>query len=99
MNNINLESKYLDFIKQILCSVFDDIEIFIFGSRTQGKADEYSDIDIAIKSKNKLDITDILYARSKFHDSTFPFKVDIIDLNNIDEKFYKIIEPDLVKIK
>ncbi len=37
----------------------------------------------------------ILNLRVAFSNSTFPYKVDIIDLNNIDEKFYNIIKDDL----
>jgi len=70
----------------------------IFGSRTQGKSLEYSDVDIALKSKNQIEFDKILNLRSTFSNSTFPYKVDIIDLNNIDEKFYNIIKDDLYKI-
>ena len=98
MSNLNLDNRYIDFIKDTINSVLDDVEIYIFGSRTQGKSLEYSDVDIALKSKNQIEFDKILNLRSIFSNSTFPYKVDIIDLNNIDEKFYNIIKDDLYKI-
>ena len=98
MSNLNLEDRYVEFIKDTISSVLDDVEIYIFGSRTQDKSIEYSDVDIALKSKNQIEFDKILDLRSAFSNSTFPYKVDIIDLNNIDEKFYNIIKDDLYKI-
>ena len=56
------------------------------------------DVDIALKSTCVIDINTILKIKVFFHDSTFPYKVDIIDLNAIDKNFYNIIKNDLIKI-
>lgn len=98
MKNLDLETKYINFIKNTILSVLSNVEIFIFGSRTQGKALEYSDIDIALRCDSEIDINKILQLKSKFSNSTFPYKVDIVDLNSVDEKFLEIIKNDLVKI-
>ena len=97
-NNINLENKYIEFIAKTIQSVFADVEIYIFGSRVQGKSYKYSDVDIAIKGEKKLDITKIITLKSKFHDSDFPYKIDIIDLNTIDNKFKNIIQKGMIQI-
>ena len=98
MKNLDLEIKYIDFIKNTVSSILDDAEIYMFGSRTHGKATKYSDIDIALKLDKIIEIDEVLKIKSKFQDSTFPYKVDIIDLNSIDEKFFNIIKDDLIKI-
>lgn len=98
MSNLNLDNQYVEFIKGTINSVLDDVEIYVFGSRTQGNSLEYSDVDIALKGKNQIEFDKILNLRVAFSNSTFPYKVDIIDLNNIDEKFYNIIKDDLYKI-
>jgi len=72
-------------------------EIFIFGSRTQGKAQKYSDVDIALKGE--IPFMDLLKVRALFENSTFPYKVDIIDLDNVKSEFLNIIKNDLHKIK
>lgn len=98
MLNLDLDNQYVEFIKETINSVLDGVEIYIFGSRTQGKSLEYSDVDIALKGKTQIEFDKILNLRVAFSNSTFPYKVDIIDLNNIDEKFYNIIKDDLYKI-
>ena len=52
----------------------------------------------AKRKKQEIDINKILRLKSLFNDSVFPYKVDIIDLNSIDENFFNIIKDDLVKI-
>lgn len=98
MNNLNLDEKYITFIKSTVQTVFDDTEIYIFGSRTQNQSYKYSDVDIALKGKQKLDITKILALKAKFHDSAFPYKVDIVDFNTLDKNFLSLIKPDMIKI-
>lgn len=40
----------------------------------------------------------MIMVKAKFEDSTFPYKVDIVDLNTLNKDFLKIIESDLYKI-
>lgn len=96
MSNLELADKYVDFIKKTIFSVLPDVEIYIYGSRVQGKAREYSDVDIALKGN--IAFNDLLKIKALFEDSTFPYKVDVVDLNTLPEKFLNIIEKDLYKI-
>ena len=92
-----LEERHLNFIKETLKKYVPspDAKFYIFGSRARGKYREYSDVDIAIDSpdltseiKSKLEI--------EFENSTFPYEVDIVDLNTIKENFKTLIQDDLV---
>lgn len=98
MAKLDLQEQYISFVRQTIQNILPDIEIYIFGSRTQGKACEYSDVDIALKGEKTIPFNDFLKIRSEFEDSTFPYKVDIVDLNELDESFLKIITPDLYRI-
>ena len=95
---LDLEPKYIDFIKETVLEEIPNSEIYIFGSRVQGNALEYSDVDIALKDEAKIPIETILKLRVKFENSTFPYKVDIVDLENLKEGFRGIIEKDLYRI-
>lgn len=95
---LNLEPKYIDFIKETVLAEIPNAEIYIFGSRVQGNALEYSDVDIALKDEKKIPVETILKLRVKFENSTFPYKVDIVDLENLKEGFRGIIEKDLYRI-
>lgn len=94
---IDLEQKYIDFIKHTVASNLCEYKLYVFGSRVKGVSKQYSDIDIAIESK---ELTPQIKSHLEFifEDSTIPYKIDIIDLNNITEKFKSLIEPDLVEL-
>ncbi len=94
---IDLEDKYIDFIKHTIKSELKNFKLYIFGSRAKNNAKEYSDIDLAIDSpeftekvKMKLELV--------FENSTIPYEVDIINLNTISETFKNIIKDDLLEI-
>lgn len=94
-----LEDRHIDLIKTILKNNIntENARFYIFGSRAKGKYSEYSDVDIAVdcadfsedqKLKLKLD----------FENSTFPYEVDIVDLNTIKENFKNLIKDDLIEL-
>ena len=95
---LDLDPKYIDFIKETILAEIPNVEIYIFGSRVQGNALEYSDVDLALKNEEKISIESILKLRIKFENSTFPYKVDIVDLKNLKDEFRGIIEKDLYRI-
>lgn len=98
MAKLNLDGKYIEFIKNTVNTLLPDVDIYVFGSRVQEKSLKYSDVDIALKGVGILDFNQVITLRAIFEDSSFPYKVDIIDLNNIDNNFYNIIKNDLYKI-
>ena len=71
---------------------------YIFGSRAKGTNKEYSDIDIAISLHNSaLPISVLTKINLDFENSTLPYKVDVIDLNAINDNFKNIIKDSLVR--
>ena len=96
-----LEDRYLKFIKDGLVLFFpsSDTKFYVFGSRSSGKYHQYSDVDIAIDDHGlKIDPALIVKVSSYFENSTFPYEVDIIDLNNISDNFKSIILDDLSEL-
>lgn len=98
MYKLNLDDKYIEFVNRLISEELEEVEVYIFGSRAQNNSYEYSDVDIALKAQNVIKIESLLKIKANFQNSTFPYKVDLIDLNSIDEKFFNIIKNDLVKI-
>lgn len=94
---IDLNEKYISFIKETVYHYLQNCEIYLFGSRTKGIAKKYSDIDIALKSPN-LNENILLKIINDFENSTLPYEVDVLDLNNISETFRQHIEQDLTQI-
>ncbi len=89
--------KYIEFIKETVAEILPEAEIYLFGSRTQNKAQKYSDVDIALKGE--ISFENLLKIKIAFENSTFPYKVDVVDLNSLKPEFLNIIKNDLHKIK
>lgn len=94
---INLEEKYLSFLNKVISGYLTSYTLYLFGSRVNGNSKKYSDIDIAISSK-ELSRSVKAKLEYEFENSTLPYEVDIVDLNDIAEEFRKLIENSLVKI-
>lgn len=94
---IDLEPKYIEFIKSTINQELKNYKLYIFGSRAKNKAKQYSDIDIAIDSA---ELTDKIKSKLEFlfENSTIPYEIDIVDLNNITQSFKELIEDDLVEL-
>lgn len=69
-----------------------DAEIIAFGSRIHGTAKTWSDLDLAIKPKSARDLKLTAEVKEAFQESELPFRVDIIDWNDISPAFRKAIE-------
>ena len=60
-----------------------DVKVYLFSSRAKEKNRKYSDIDLAIESKN--DIKDkIIELKSIIEESNLIYKVDIVELSKAD---------------
>lgn len=69
-------------------------EFFAYGSRVKGDFSELSDLDILVKTDEKI----IPELKEKFDKSYLPYIVNFTDYNSIDDKFYNLIKNDLIKI-
>jgi len=98
MKKFGLDIKYINFIKEAIEKKINGVKIFIFGSRAKSVYNEYSDIDLALDYNSKpLELHLILELKTDLADSTLPYKIDLIDLNNINPEFKKLIINDLLE--
>lgn len=76
-----LKNELLDFFKK------RKTEIFLFGSGVNRK--NFGDLDVALKGDIKE--TDLLKLKERFEESTFPYIVDFVNLNEVEKSFKKNI--------
>jgi nucleotidyltransferase substrate binding protein (TIGR01987 family) len=98
---IHIDEKHLNIIKSIIKSIaeFENCQIYLYGSRIQGKSVKYSDVDIAIDYHGKsLPDTIKLNLSSQLENSLLPYTVDILDINAISPVFKARIESEFVKL-
>ncbi|OHD54688.1 MAG: hypothetical protein A2Y33_02595 [Spirochaetes bacterium GWF1_51_8] len=89
---IDLSEKHLHMVKNILKIFIPDSEVRVFGSRTNGKSWEYSDLDIVVYSNEKTDNNTLYQLVEAFQESDLPFRVDVLDYCTLDENFKKIVD-------
>jgi predicted nucleotidyltransferase len=70
----------------------DDIDLWIEFFRASQKAKPWSDLDLAIKAESALDWKLLEEIKETFQQSELPFRVDVLDWNDITESFRKAIE-------
>ncbi|MEA1962033.1 MAG: nucleotidyltransferase domain-containing protein [Bacillota bacterium] len=88
---IDLESSYLEMIKEILSEHVPECKVWIFGSRVKGRARRYSDIDLVIIGKEKLDWHRMEALRDALSESDLPYMVDLLNWHDISESFREVI--------
>jgi predicted nucleotidyltransferase len=90
---INFEEKYLSEVRNILARHLDkNAEVYVFGSRVDGKHQQYSDLDLAVHAGGvKVSSQALTAIKTDFDNSLIPVKVDLVDINDISEEFKTII--------
>lgn len=88
---IDLPPEYLLEVRRILAEVVPECEVRAFGSRVSGRAQTYSDLDLAIVGRGSIDAARLEALKDAFSDSGLPFIVDVLDWNAISESFRKVI--------
>ncbi|MBU1087127.1 MAG: nucleotidyltransferase domain-containing protein [Candidatus Omnitrophica bacterium] len=96
---IDVSAQDLKIIKQILKKYVSDYEIRAFGSRVTGKAKSYSDLDLVIVGKQKIERKLMVLLKEAFENSKLNFRVDIIDWQIISNSFREIIKSEFEIIK
>ncbi|MEK7203166.1 MAG: nucleotidyltransferase domain-containing protein [Patescibacteria group bacterium] len=73
-------------------------QVFMFGSRVNGKASKYSDYDIGISGKKSLPSKTKILIEESLEESDIPYKVDIVDFFLVSPNFQKIALSKIKKI-
>jgi type I restriction enzyme S subunit len=73
-------------------------KVWVFGSRASGRARRYSDLDLAIDAGRLLTLDEIAELTEAFSDSDLPYKVDLVDWHNIDDRWRQTIMAERVAL-
>lgn len=69
-----------------------------FGSRVTGRARRHSDLDLAIDAGRPLTLDEIARLGEAFSDSDLPYRVDLVDWRNIDDRWRQTIATERVAL-
>ena len=89
---IDLSPQHLQTVRAILDRHVPNCEVRAFGSRTNGSAKNYSDLDLAVVAPTKLNPETLRQLKEAFEESDLPFRVDVLDWYGTSPEFQKVIE-------
>lgn len=92
---ILLNEEEITIVKKILTNYCPDAKVWLFGSRTTGKAKQYADLDILIKMNQPIPLRVMFLIKDDFAESNLPFIVDVVDWHRITPEFRMLITPQL----
>ncbi|MDR1255053.1 MAG: nucleotidyltransferase domain-containing protein [Puniceicoccales bacterium] len=89
---IDLDPSIAHELKRILQTYVPECRVFVFGSRVQGKAQRYSDIDLLLQGDYPLSESTLAKLRFALSDSNIPINVDVVDMNSLSVQFIQNIQ-------
>lgn len=78
-------------VNSILQRFLPENEVWAFGSRVNGNAKPYSDLDLAIISQQPIPLPLLAEVAEAFSESDLPWKVDLVDWATTSERFRQVI--------
>lgn len=78
---LKIAGKYLD---------LKNYKIFFFGSRVEGKGDEYSDIDVGIEGEEEIPIGIKADIKEEIENLPILYKIDVVDFKNVSSDFKEV---------
>src|SRR5215469_1843482 len=89
---LDIAPEHLETLKVILSDFVPDCEVRAFGSRCDGTARQYSDLDLCVRGNEKLDWQLLANLKDALMESNLPFRVDLLDYYTAPEHFRKTID-------
>lgn len=96
---IDVRPDLLAAVQRILQTHVPQYEVWAFGSRVNGAAKPYSDLDLAIITQQPLPLDVLGALQDAFAESDLPWRVDVVDWACTSESFRRIIEQNKVVVK
>lgn len=91
MSVLTITNEELAIVKRILQTHIPNLEVWAFGSRVKGNAKPYSDLDLAVITREPLSLQTHADLVDAFSESDLPWKVDIVDWALVAEPFKQVI--------
>ena len=96
---VDIRPDHLEIVQGILREHLPvDVQVWVFGSRTNWTTKDSSDLDLALEGKGKLSHKVLGALKDAFEDSALPYTVDVVDINGISESFRQIVESRRVPV-
>ena len=92
---LHLTEAQLDEVRAILARIVPEATVRTFGSRVHGRnLKPFSDLDLAIVQGKRLAPGAMVDLQVAFAESDLPFRVDLVELDRVDDAFREQIEAE-----
>jgi len=95
---LDVGPEQLQTITAILRQFVPSCKVLAFGSRVNGQAKTYSDLDLAVIGTAPLPLRVLGQLREAFEASELPFRVDVLDWHAVPESFHAIIQKNSIDL-
>ena len=96
---VDISPNHLDMVLAILHKHLPaEVKVWVFGSRADWTTRDSSDLDLALEGDSTLDYDTIMKLEMAFEVSSLPYKVDVIDLDQVSDSFRRIIEAQKIPL-
>jgi predicted nucleotidyltransferase len=91
LNRTPFKTDFEAIAKKIVLEELKDLDckIFLFGSRANKENHRFSDMDIGILPGQDFNAKILIPLKEKLNDSVIPFKADVVNFNQVSDKFKK----------
>ena len=97
VSGLYMEPHELQIVHDILRRCIPDHKAWAFGSRATGtRLKRFSDLDLAIEGK--LALGERARLAEELDESSLPYKVDIVEMDEVEENFKQRIQTDFIAI-
>ncbi|MFN8845848.1 MAG: nucleotidyltransferase family protein, partial [Bdellovibrionales bacterium] len=89
MNFFGLTSEQFEIVNSLVIKPLKNrnCRVWIFGSRSTGKFQKFSDLDILYESTDEIELSFIFNIKSNIEESNLPIKVDIVNIKDLAESY------------
>ncbi|ACD97293.1 nucleotidyltransferase family protein [Trichlorobacter lovleyi] len=95
---LDLTPDQLAEVRQILQLQIPERTVRVFGSRVNGTAKPFSDLDLVVMGDVPLDFRQLADLKDAFAESNLPFRVDVVDWATTSAEFRQIVERSWVLV-
>ena len=96
---IQIEARYWEIVSTLLKRHVPKCEAWVFGSRAEGRARPYSDLDLVIVGDGEVPFATMAALADDLEHSDLPFKVDVLDWAVLTPAFREAIEAGKVRVQ
>ena len=96
---MNLEES-LKFIRETVYKYLpkEEYEVFVYGSRADGTAQKWSDIDVGIRGKKEVPGSLVEDISEELEESSIAYKVEVVDFAHVSDKFRRFALKEVVRL-